>query len=88
MSRRPPPRKSGRAPRREALQPGTVDALLGRVRSQNAREPLHAKSKARRLAKLCSDLEVSVIMHAAPHVTAELAIDVAAFAMRIYEQGD
>ena len=65
-----------------------MDALLARVRSQNAREPLHPTSKAHRLSKLCGDLELAVIVHAAPHVIAELALDAAAFAIRIHEQGD
>jgi hypothetical protein len=90
VSRRPPPRKSGRAPRREAaaLALETLEALMHRMCEQNAAEPLHATSKAHRLVKLANDLEVSVICRAAPAVTAGLALDVAAFALRLFEQGD
>jgi hypothetical protein len=82
-----PLRESGTAPR-HCLQPETVDALLYRACQQDAREPLHAGSKARRLGNLCSDLEMSIVVHAPQAETQRLCVEVAAFALRIYEQGD
>lgn len=88
----PEPRESGPAPRQPAavhcLQAATVQALLEQVRTQDAREPLHAGSKVRRLANLCSDLEMAIVVNAPPDVRARLCLEVAAFALRIREQGD
>jgi predicted lipid carrier protein YhbT len=70
------------------LQPETVEALLDQVFCQNSSEPEHAGSKARRLSDLCADLELSVIIKAPQSVTGRLCLEVAAQALRIFEQGD
>jgi hypothetical protein len=92
----PPPRKSGRAPRRnpieldlgEALEQLTVDALRSAVHEQNQRRGHGHGLKSRHLSRVATDLELALIEKRPKHVTDRLCLDVAATALRILEQGD
>jgi hypothetical protein len=97
VSNRPAPRKSGRAPKREAdelvevlepLEPGTLAALKAEVHLQNHRRGHGHGLKSRHLSRVAADLEVALISGQPQDVIDGLCIDAAATVLRIKEQGD
>lgn len=102
MSRatRPPPSKSGRAPKREPgddddgyspVEPiarGTLVALTAAVCIQTEKRVPEMGKKSRHLSRVAADLEMAFIVHRPKAETDRLCLDVAALAIRIFEQGD
>ena len=95
----PPPRRSGHAPRYEALDeffgpfdppiPGEVlHALKVTVHVQNLRHTPDIGPKSRYLSRIATDLELAIIEKRPREQTDRLCLDVAATALRILEQGD
>jgi hypothetical protein len=70
------------------LQQETLSALLDHVTAQNKRVRDNDGSKARQLSDLCADLELSVVVKSPKVETGRLCLEVAALALRIFEQGD
>jgi hypothetical protein len=92
---RPPPRKSGRAPRMAAPAPDAQDASLPTfsrlsraMQVQNARKVPDTGTKSRHLTRIATDLELAFIRRQPREVTDQLCLDIAATALRILEQGD
>jgi hypothetical protein len=95
VSQRPAPRKSGRAPKREAdelvevlepLEPVTIKALETAVSRQNQRRQHGLKS--RRLSRIATHIELALIEKRPKDLIERLCIEAAATALRIKEQGD
>jgi hypothetical protein len=89
VTSRPAPRKSGRAPKRDVIEPHTLDALKAAVVLQNHRRGGHGHGlKSRHLSRIATDLELAFIEKRPRELTDQLCLDIAATALRILEQGD
>jgi hypothetical protein len=94
MSRRPPTRKSGRAPKSESylpiepIDPLTMQALEAAVYIQNVKGVPDVGTKAAHVSRLASDLELACVLKKPKDETDRLCLDVAALALRLLEQGD
>ena len=88
-SSRPAPRKSGRAPKRDALDSllqVTLDRLCTVVTLQATKGGYGLKS--RHLSRVATDLELAFIERKGKDLTDRLCLDIAATALLILERGD